>query len=74
MGLCSFQFMLSDIAEDVEIGSFPVIDEFDPEHLENDVTVFDKYLQKYEQVYQQAGINVKRYADVDEFVADYLDR
>lgn len=74
MGLCSFQFMLSDIAEDVEIGSFPVMEDYDPEHLENDVTVFDKYLQKYEQVYHQAGINVKRYADVDEFVADYLDR
>ena len=72
MNMCGFQLMLSEIAEEVDIGPFPVMDEYDPESLEENVIVFDKYLQKYEQVYMRAGINVRRYSDVDEFVSDYL--
>ncbi len=72
MNMCSFQFMLSGIAEEVEIGSFPVMDEYTPDLLEDNVKIFDKYLEKYEQVCIQAGISVKRYSDVDEFVSDYL--
>ncbi|MBO4410764.1 MAG: hypothetical protein J5794_01035 [Lachnospiraceae bacterium] len=72
MNLGSFQWMLSDIAEEVEIGSFPVMEEFDPDSLEKNVEVYDCYLQQYEQVCHQAGIRVRRYAGVDEFAADYL--
>jgi hypothetical protein len=43
-----------------------------PDLLEDNIKTFDKYLQKYEQVYQQAGISVKRYSDVEGFAADYL--
>lgn len=72
MNMCSFQLMLSEIAEEVEIGSFSVMDVYDPDSLEDNVKAFDKYLQKYEQVYIRAGISVKRYSNVEEFVADYL--
>ena len=72
MNMCSFQSMLSEIAEEVELPSFSVMDEYDPDSLEDNVMIFDKYLQEYERVYMRAGINVKRYSDVDEFVADYL--
>ena len=72
MNMCSFQCMLSEIAEEVEIDSFSVMDEYNPDSLEENVRIFDKYLHKYEQVYLQAGISVKRYSDVEEFVADYL--
>ena len=72
MNMCSFQLMLSEIAEEVEIGSFSVMDVYDPDSLEDNVKIFDKYLQKYEQVYIRAGISVKRYSNVEEFVADYL--
>ena len=72
MNMCSFQSMLSEIAEEVEIGSFSVMDEYDPDSLEDSVIIFDKYLQKYEQVYIRAGISVKWYSDVEEFVANYL--
>ena len=72
MNMCSFQFMLSDIAEEVEIGSFSVMDEYDPDSLEDNVKIFDKYLQKYEQVYRRAVISVRRYSDVEEFIANYL--
>ena len=72
MNMCSFQLMLSEIAEEVEIGSFSVMDVYDPDSLEDNVKAFDKDLQKYEQVYIRAGISVKRYSNVEEFVADYL--
>ena len=72
MNMCSFQFMLSEIAEEVEIGSFPVMEEYDPDSLEENVRTFDKYLRKYEQICKQAGIHVKRYSDVEDFAADYL--
>lgn len=29
-------------------------------------------LQRYEEVYRTAGLKVRRYANVDEFVAEYL--
>ena len=48
------------------------MDVYDPDSLEDNVKIFDKYLQKYEQVYIRAGISVKRYSKVEEFVADYL--
>ena len=72
MNMCSFQLMLSEIAEEVGIGSFPIMDEYTPDSLEENVIIFDKYLEKYEQIYSRAGINVKRYSGVEEFVANYL--
>ena len=72
MNMCSLQYMLLEIAGSVEIGSFDIMDVYDPDTLENNTEVFDRYLQKYEQVYQQAGIEVRRFADVDAFVAHYL--
>jgi hypothetical protein len=64
--------MLSEIAQDVEIGSFCVMDEYNADSLADNTEIFDRNLQKYEQVYKQAQISVKRFADVDEFVASYL--
>ena len=74
MNLCSLQLMLSDVARDTEIGTFCVMDEYDPESLAENTKIFDRSLQNYEQAYRQAGIGVKRFADVDAFVADYLSR
>ena len=72
MNLCSLQCMLSEIAQDVKIGSFYVMDEYNPDSLADNTETFDRNLKKYEQAYQQAEISVKRFADVDEFIADYL--
>lgn len=43
------------------------------EKAENKVRLFDKCLQKYEEVYKKAGIDIKKFSDVDDFVADYLE-
>lgn len=72
MNMCSLNFMLAEIADGVEIGSFPIMDEYNPDSLKDNTEIFDKYLRKYEQAYMQAGISVKRFADVDEFIANYL--
>jgi hypothetical protein len=72
MNMCSLQCMLSEIAQGVEIGSFHVMDEYNPDSLADNTETFDRNLKKYEQAYKQAEISVKRFADVDKFVADYL--
>ena len=72
INMCSLHSMLSEIADGTAIGEFPVMDEYDTDSLEANTETFDKYLQKYEQAYIQAGIRVSRFADVDEFIADYL--
>lgn len=72
MNMCNLHLMLSDISDGVEVGTFDVMDEYDPDTLGNNTKTFDKFLQKYEEVYTRAGIRVKRFRNVDEFVADYL--
>lgn len=72
MNMCSLQFMLSEIAQSVEIGAYPIMDEYNPDSFEDNTKIFDKYLQKYEDAYRSAGIRVKRFADVDAFVSNYL--
>ena len=72
MNMCGLHLMLSEISKEVAIGEFPIMDEYSPDSLEANTVTFDKYLKKYEQSYMRAGISVKRFADVDEFVANYL--
>lgn len=72
MNMGSLHFMLAEIGASVAIGSFPIMDEYNPDSLEDNAKIFDKYLQIYRQVYMRAGISVKRFADVDAFTADYL--
>lgn len=72
MNMCSLHNMFMEISSEVNIGSYNIMEEFNPEHLEENAKIFDKNLEKYEQVYKQAGISVRRFSDVDEFVADYL--
>ncbi len=73
VNLCNFQFMLKGIAENVDIGVYNIMDEYSIDSLEDNVRLFDKYLKQYEEVYRSAGLPVKRFADVDEWLADYLE-
>lgn len=72
MNMCNLHYMFSDILSEVNIGAYNIMEEYNPDCLEANVRIYDKYLKKYEEVYKQAGITVKRFANVDEFVADYL--
>ncbi len=72
VNLCNLHLMFSEIADGVNIGTYDIMGEYNPDCLEDNVALFDKYLDKYAQVYKQAGIEIRSFADVDAFVADYL--
>lgn len=71
--MCNLHYMFLDILSEVNIGTYNIMEEYNPDCLEDNIRIFDKYLEKYEEVYKKAGITVKRFSNVDEFVADYLD-
>lgn len=73
MNMCNLHYMFSDILSEVNIGTYNIMEKYNPDCLEDNIRIYDKYLEKYEEVYKKAGITVKRFSDVDEFVADYLE-
>ena len=50
------------------------MEEYNPDCLEDNVRLFDTCLQRYEEIYKIAGIPIKRFSCVDEFVANYLEK
>lgn len=74
MNMCSLHYMFVEISSMAAIGTYNIMEEYDPDCLENNVRLFDACLQKYEAVYKTAGIEIKRFHDVDEFAADYLEK
>jgi hypothetical protein len=72
MNMCSFQFMLSEIGSGFEIGAYPVMEEYDPNHPARNAEICDRALETYEAVYRAAGLKVRRYPNADAFVADYV--
>ena len=72
MNLCNLHYMIAEIGDEVEIGNFNIMEVYNPDCLQDNVELFDMCLQKYEDVYKSAGIEVKRFSNVDVFVADYL--
>ena len=72
VNMCNLQYMFNEISEETEIGTFDIMDAYSADSLDENTKTFDRYLQKYEEVYARAGLSVKQFADVDEFVASYL--
>lgn len=70
--MCSLSYMINDLSRTIEIGQYNIMDEYDPDDLSYNQEVFEKFLETYEKVYLKAGIKVKRYKDVDEFILEYL--
>ncbi|MBO5937678.1 MAG: nucleotidyltransferase domain-containing protein [Clostridia bacterium] len=73
VNMCCFNYMLSDISAEFNIGDYNIMDEYNPERLTDNVLIYDKYLEEYEKVCNKVGIKIKRFSDVDAFVADYLE-
>ena len=73
VNMCCFNYMLSDISAEFNIGDYNIMEEYNPENLADNVLIYDKYLKEYEKVCNKAGIKIKRFSDVDAFVADYLE-
>ena len=72
MNMCGLDCMLSEISSEVNIGSLNIMEDYDPDCLEANIRTFDEYLEKYERICEKAGVTVKRFSDIDEFVADYF--
>ena len=72
INMCNFYYMVAEIGDEVEIGNFNIMELYNPDCLQDNVELFDMCLQKYEDVYKSAGIEVKRFSNVDVFVTNYL--
>ena len=70
--LGSLQAMLDDIAGSVDIGNYDALSGYDPDNLWETAEFFDRTMDAYLAEYRKAGLDVKRYADIDEFVENYL--
>ena len=73
MNLASLQFMLEEIASENAIPKFQVMEEFDANDLSKNAKIFDDALEDYRQEYDKLGMEVRRFASVDEFVKAYLE-
>ena len=72
MNLLSFQFMLQDISECVDIPPEDAMADFDPQDLTGNAARFDAALSRYLENYRRAGMQARRYACIDDWVAAYL--
>ncbi len=70
--LGSLQAMLDDIADSMDIGKYDAMTEYAPDDLWKTAEFFDRTIEAYLAEYEKAGLDVKRYTDIDEFVKDYL--
>ena len=71
MNLLSLQGMFHEIAEGIAVDDFEIMDQFNPQNLEENVDVFDKALSNYFAEYAKVGICPKRFGNVAEFAEDY---
>lgn len=60
MNMCRLHYMFAELSSEVEIGIYNIMDEYDPDCLQDNVRLFDACLQKYEEVYKAARIAVRR--------------
>ena len=74
MSILSMNHMLSEeIGSEYNIGDYDVMNCYDPNDLKATAEAFDGILNRYSEEYEKVGIQVKRYADIDEFARDYLE-
>lgn len=72
MNLGSLQLMLRELAERAGTGEIGIMDRFDPADLRGNAEVFDAALETYAGEYAKLGMPVRRFADLDAFLDDYL--
>ncbi len=71
MSLASLDDMLSDIGRETDIDRYDPLSVYDPNDLRKTAEGFDAVLHAYQKEYQKAGLQVKRYPDIDAFIAEY---
>ena len=71
MNMVAFQFMDQEIADGASIDQQNLLADFVPQNLWHNAHAFDAALNRHLQEYQKAGIQPKRFANVDAFLANY---
>lgn len=72
MNTVSCAWMLQDIGEAVNADVPDIMECFDPGDLRKNAEAFDAALERYLAIYQKAGMNPRRFSDVDAFLEEYL--
>lgn len=71
MSLASLDEMLSGIGGETDIDAYNALSVYDPNDLKKTAEGFDRVLHAYQKEYQKAGLQVKRYPDIDAFLVEY---
>ncbi|WP_026495760.1 nucleotidyltransferase domain-containing protein [Butyrivibrio sp. WCD3002] len=72
MNLACLQSMMDDIGSELDIQKFNVMEDYRAEDLKHNAELFDSELERFGQEYKKIGLDVLRYKDADDFIADYL--
>ena len=73
MSMSAMSGMLSSLCAAYDTaGSYDAMAGYDPDDLWKTAEFFDRTMDAYLAEYKKAGLDVKRYADIDEFVENYL--
>ena len=72
MNMASCQYMLDGIVSGVHINEIDIMAPFDPENLYGNAEAFDSALGLYLEEYRKAGLSPRRFANIDEYLKDYL--
>lgn len=73
MNMASFQCMINEIAKNVAVNEFEIMNSFDPRNPEKNLKIFDNTLDRYLEEYCKAGISPKCFANVNDFLVNYLE-
>ena len=71
MNMANCHNMMNEIVQSVMIQNPELLGQFDPHNLHKNAEAFDEFLHLYLKVYEAAGIQLKRYGNIDEFLAAY---
>jgi len=72
MNILFLQYMIDDISGSVNIGKYDLMSAYNPDCLSDNVDLFDRFLAEYEEIYKMAGLRISRFANAEEFAANYV--
>ncbi len=68
MNMVSFQYMLHELAENIDVNDFGIMDKFTPENLSVNTQIFEHALEKYLEEYKKIDLKARHFSDVDAYI------
>ena len=72
MNLGSLQLMLHELSGKFALEDMEIMDRFDAQDPAGNAEVFDAALERYAKEYVRLGMEIRRFADLEAFLAEYL--